>query len=138
MAKPDSPLADHPHPWTHWLGWVLSLLAIAFLLMDAVMKLLMLDVVIATTTTELGYPVESIRIIGVIILVSTALYAFPRTALLGAILLTGVLGGAMSAQLRIMSPLFSHILFGVYLGIFVWAGLWLRDEKLRALMPIRR
>lgn len=71
--------------WTYWLGWVLSGLAIAFLVMDGVMKLLMLDIVISSTT-ELGYPVESIRIIGTIVLVATLLYAVPQTAVLGAVL----------------------------------------------------
>lgn len=124
--------------WTHWLGWALSGLAIAFLIMDGVMKLLMLDVVISTTTQDLGYPIESIRIIGTIVLAATALYAYPRTAVLGAVLLTGLLGGAMSAQLRVMAPLFSHLLFSVYLGLFVWGGLWLREPRLRAIFPLLR
>lgn len=125
-----------PRNWTYWLGWVLSGLAIAFLVMDGVMKLLMLDIVISSTT-ELGYPVESIRIIGTIVLLATLLYAVPQTAVLGAVLLTALLGGAVATHLRIFSPLFSHILFGVYLGLFVWGGLWLRDAKLRALLPFR-
>jgi hypothetical protein len=125
-----------PRNWTYWLGWVLSGLAIAFLLMDGVMKLLMLDIVISSTT-ELGYPVGSIRLVGTIVLVSTLLYVFPRTSVLGAVLLTGLLGGAVATHVRIDSPLFSHVLFGVYLGLFVWGGLWLRDERLRALLPFR-
>ena len=125
-----------PRSWTYWLGWVLSGLAIAFLVMDGMMKLLMLDIVISSTI-ELGYPVESIRIIGTIVLVATLLYAVPRTAMLGAVLLTALLGGAVATHLRIFSPLFSHILFGVYLGLFVWGGLWLRDARVRALLPFR-
>ena len=70
-------------------------------------------------------------------LVFVALYLFPRTAVLGAVLMTGVLGGATAAHVRIDDPLFSHILFGVYLGAFMWGGLWLRDPRLRALAPWR-
>ena len=136
MTIMDTPIAA-PRNWTYWLGWVLSGLAIAFLVMDGVMKLLMLDIVISSTT-ELGYPVESIGIIGTIVLVVTLLYAVPQTAVLGAVLLTALLGGAVATHLRIFSPLFSHILFGVYLGLFVWGGLWLRDAKVRALLPFRR
>ena len=66
------------------------------------------------------------------------MYAIPSTAILGAILLTGYLGGAMASHLRIGSPLFSHTLFGLYLGVMVWAGLWLRDRNLRTLIPFRR
>jgi hypothetical protein len=76
--------------------------------------------------------------LGILTLVSTVLYALPRTSVLGAILLTGYLGGAIATHLRIGSPLFTHILFGVYLGLMVWGGLYLRDERLRALLPLRR
>ncbi len=72
-----------------------------------------------------------------ILLVCTALYAAPPTAVLGAILLTGYLGGGVAAHLRVGDPLFSHVLFGVYLGVMLWGGLWLRDPRLRALMPLR-
>jgi hypothetical protein len=75
--------------------------------------------------------------LGVIGLVSTALYALPRTSVLGAILLTGYMGGAIATHLRIGSPLFSHTLFGVYLGVLLWGGLWLRDPRVRALLPFR-
>ena len=136
MTVMDNSIAA-PRNWTYWLGWVLSGLAVAFLVMDGVMKLLMLDIVISSTA-ELGYPVESIRLVGTIVLVSTLLYAFPRTSVLGAVLLTGLLGGAVATHVRIDSPLFSHVLFGVYLGLFVWGGLWLRDERVRALLPFRR
>ena len=77
------------------------------------------------------------RSLGIITLVCTVLYAVPPTSILGAILLTGYLGGAMASHVRIGSPLFSHILFGFYLGLMVWGGLWLRDRNLRALMPFR-
>jgi hypothetical protein len=77
------------------------------------------------------------RILGIVTIACTVLYAIPPTSILGAILLTGYLGGAVASHLRIDSPLFTHILFGVYLGLMVWGGLWLRDRKLRMLLPLR-
>src|SRR5205085_11612901 len=120
-------------------GRVLSGIVILFMLFDASMKLIPLAVV-TDSMTELGYPPSAglARGLAVTILVCTALYAFPRTAILGAILMTGYLGGAIASHLRIGSPLFSHILFGFYLGLMVWGGLWLRDRNLRALLPFRR
>jgi DoxX-like family len=120
-----------------WAGWILSGLAILFLLMDATMKLLALPVVLETSG-PLGFPGAGMaRLLGTVLLICTVLYVFPTTAVLGAILLTGYLGGAIATQLRAGSPLFSHILFGVYLGVFVWLGLWLRDARLRSLLPLR-
>ena len=112
-----------------WTGRVLSALAVLFLLMDAVMKLLRLPVVVEATA-RLGYPDSSIRVIGVILLACTALYAVPPTAALGAVLLTGYLGGAVATNLRVENLLFSHILFPVYLGAVLWAGLLLRRPQL--------
>ena len=120
-----------------WTGRVLSGTLIAFLVFDAVIKLVPLQVVI-DTTAALGFPPELARTLGVLTLVCTALYAWPRTAILGAILLTGYLGGAIAIHLRIGNPLISHTLFGVYLGLMAWGGLYLRDERLRALIPFRR
>ena len=120
-----------------WVGRVLSGLVILFLLFDGAIKLVPLDVVI-TTSQELGIPPQLARTLGVLTLICTLLYAFPRTAVLGAILLTGYIGGAMASHLRIGSPLFSHILFGFYLGLMLWGGLWLRDRSLRASIPFRR
>jgi hypothetical protein len=117
----------------YWTGWVLSGLVIAFLVVDAGMKLLALDVV-NETMAQLGWPAEYSRTLGAIMIVCIVLYAWPRTAVIGAILLTGYLGGAMATHLRIGSPLFSHVLFGAYLGLFVWGGLYLRDAKVRAVM----
>ena len=119
------------------IGWVLSGLAIAFLVLDGGMKLVPLEVV-TTTMVELGYPPELSRGLGVLILACTVLYAIPRTSVLGAVLLTGLLGGAVATHLRIGSPVLSHLLFGVYLGLFVWGGLYLRDARLRAIFPFRR
>lgn len=117
-----------------WTGYALSGLVVLFLLMDATMKLLELPVV-AETGLQLGWPAETAFPLGVVLLICTALYVWPRTALLGAILLTGYLGGAIGTHVRVGSPLLSHVLFGVYLALFVWGGLWLRDARLRALIP---
>ncbi len=123
--------------WMRWTGLALSGLAIAFLLMDASMKLMRLPIVLKTTA-ELGWPVSSVLALGVVLLGATTLYAIPRTSVLGAVLLTGYLGGAVATHVRIESPLFSHILFGVYIGLLVWGGLYLRDARLRALFPLRK
>lgn len=115
----------------------MSGLIIAFMVFDGISKLALERHVIASTTA-IGYPVEVIRPLGVICLVCTILYAVPRTSILGAILLTGYLGGAVASKVRIEDPLFSSVLFGVYFGILVWGGLYLRDSSLRALVPLRR
>jgi hypothetical protein len=78
------------------------------------------------------------RALGIITVACTALYAIPPTSILGAILLTGYLGGAVASHVRIGNPLFTHVLFGVYLGVMLWGGLWLRDRNLRALLPFHR
>lgn len=113
-------------------GLVLTVLAVLFLLMDAIMKLLALPDVL-TTTALLGFPGTPTfaRSLGAVLLVCTLLYAWPRTAPLGAILLTGYLGGAIASHVRTASPLFSHTLFGLYLALCVWGGLFLRDRRLR-------
>ena len=124
---------------TRWTGRTLSFLVIAFLLFDAAIKLVPLPVV-TETMDKMGYgPSEGLaRTLGIITIVCTALYAVPPTSILGAILLTGYLGGAMASHVRIGSPLFTHTLFGLYLGLMVWGGLWLRDKDLRSLLPFRR
>ena len=122
-----------------WLGRVLSGLVIVFLLFDGAIKLVPWPVV-TETMNRIGYGSSETlaRSLGIITIVCTVLYAIPPTSILGAILLTGYLGGAMASHLRIGSPLFSHILFGFYLGLMVWGGLWLRDRSLRAAIPFRR
>ena len=120
-----------------WSGRVLSGLVIAFLLFDAVIKLIPLDVVIETSR-QLGIPTDLAFTLGVLTLACTLLYAFPQTSVLGAILLTGYLGGAIYVHVRAGSPLFSHTLFSVYLGLMIWGGLYLRDERLRLIFPFRR
>lgn len=117
-------------------GRALSGLAIAFLLFDALAKVFLLQPVVEGAEM-LGYPPTTMIPLGVILLLSTLLYAAPRTAVLGAILPTGYLGGAVATHVRILDPLFSHILFPVYLGAFIWGGLLLRDARLRAFLPWR-
>jgi hypothetical protein len=120
-----------------WAGRVLSGLAVLFFVMDAGGKLIAPEVMIANSP-PLGMPADPAfyRLLGGILLVCTALYAWPRTAFLGAVLVTGYLGGAVASHLRVGSPLLGFTLFGVYLGIIVWGGLWLRDPRIRALLPI--
>ena len=120
-----------------WTGYALSGLVILFLVFDGAIKLVLLQIVTDTMAT-LGWPPESARLLGVLTLISVILYAIPRTSVLGAILLTGYLGGAIATHVRIGNPLFTHTLFGVYLGLFVWGGLWFRDARLRASIPFRR
>jgi hypothetical protein len=118
-------------------GRVLSGIAVLFLLFDGAIKLVPIQPV-TDSLHELGYPVSDsfARFLGVLTLLCTALYAWPRTAVLGAVLLTGIMGGAIASHLRLGDPLFSHTLFGVYLGLFFWVGLWLRDERVRRIMPV--
>ena len=122
----------------YWAGWVMSGLVIAFLLLDSTMKLLALPIVLEASGPLGFHGPDMARGLGVLLLVCTLLYVAPWTAVLGAILLTGYLGGAVATQVRAGSPLFTHILFGVYLGVFVWAGLYLRDPRIRTLLPLRR
>jgi hypothetical protein len=124
-------------PKTLWTGWALSGITILFMLFDAVGKLTLESHVI-DATARIGYPLAALRPIGVIALLCTILYAIPRTAFLGAVLLTGFFGGAVASKIRVDAPLFSSILFAVYLGLIAWGGLYLRDERLRALFPFRR
>lgn len=119
------------------LGRVFSALAIAFLTLDVAIKLLQLPVV-GETLAGLGYPPDLGLTIGIVELVCLVLYVLPRTAVLGAILWTAVFGGGIATHLRVDSPLFSHVLFGVYLGLFVWGGLYLRSARLRDLIPLQR
>jgi hypothetical protein len=122
-----------------WLGRILSGLVILFLLFDGAIKLVPWPVV-TEAMDRIGYGSSETlaRTLGLITVVCTILYTIPPTSILGAILLTGYLGGAMASHLRIGSPLFTHTLFGFYLGLMVWGGLWLRDRKLRTLIPWQR
>lgn len=118
-----------------WTGRVLSALVIAFLLLDAGMKLVPLAPVIEAMH-HLGFASTPglARGFGLLLLACTLLYALPRTASLGAVLLTGYLGGAIAVQLRVGNPLFTHVLFGGYIGVLLWAGLLLRSSAARALL----
>jgi hypothetical protein len=120
-----------------WTGRILSALPALFLLVDSVGKLIR-PAPVVEGTVQLGYPESVLVGLGIVLLTCTVLYVIPRTAILGAIPLTGYLGGAVATHVRVGSPLFSHILFPVYLGVLIWGGLYLRDERLRALIPLRR
>ncbi len=119
-----------------WTGRVLSGLVVLFLIPDGIIKFIK-PAPVVDAFAHLGLPLSLANTIGILLLVCTAIYAFPRTAVLGAILLTGYLGGAVATHLRAGDPLFSHILFPTYLGVMLWLGLYLRDERLRALVPLR-
>ena len=120
-------------------GRILSGVVVVFLLLDGAIKLVPWPVV-TETMDRMGYGSSETlaRSLGIITIVCTVLYSIPPTSILGAIMLTGYLGGAMASHLRIGSPLFSHTLFGFYLGLMVWGGLWLRDRRLRTLIPFHR
>ena len=133
--KPPLDPATSP-PWMRWLGTVMSGLVILFLIVDATMKLLQFPIVLETTA-QLGWPVTSAVPLGIVLLLCTALYALPQTSVLGAILLTGYLGGTVATHARIGSAIFSQMLFGPYLGVMLWGGLYLRDDRVRALIPYR-
>jgi hypothetical protein len=113
-----------------WAGRILSALAVLFLLMDAVMKVMRAAPAVEGTV-QLGYPESTVAGIGIVLLACTALYVIPRAAVLGAILLTDYLGGAVATHVRLLNPLFSHTLFPVYVGVAIWLGLVLRNANLR-------
>lgn len=119
-----------------WAGRLSSALAILFLLFDSAGKLLK-PAPVVEGTVQLGYPESAILGIGIVELVCLSLYVIPRTSIFGAVLLTGFLGGAVATHVRLGNPLFSHILFPVYIGALVWGGLFLLDGRLRALVPLR-
>lgn len=132
-----TPWVEAPSKGALWAGRVLSGLGVAFMAMDATMKILRLPVAVEGTTV-LGWPASVVQPLGVVQAVCLVAYLVPRTAVLGAVLWTGYLGGAVATHVRIGSPLFSHVLFPIYVALFFWGGLWLRDPKVRALLPIRR
>src|SRR5258708_10446205 len=116
-----------------WTGRIVSGLTVAFLLFDGVMKLVKPTVVVESTR-QLGYPESDITGIGSVLLTCTLLYILPRTSILGAILLTGYLGGAVASQVRVGAGWF-NVVFATMFGVLVWGGLWLRDTRLRTLLP---
>lgn len=133
-APPATTTTSKPALWT---GRALSTLAILFLLLDAVLKLVKPAEVVEGTSL-LGFPESVITGLGITLLACTILYTVPRTAILGAILLTGYLGGAIATHVRVENPLFTHILFPTYLAAIFWGGLYLREPRLRQLLPFRR
>lgn len=121
--------------WPLWTGRVLSTLSVLFLLFDAAGKFMM-PAQVVQACQRLGFPVNLSPTLGVLLTVSTLLYAIPRTAVLGAVLLTGYLGGAIAIQMRAGSPLFETV-FPVLFGMVVWAGIYLRDCRVRRVFPVR-
>jgi len=121
-------------------GRILSGLVILFLLFDAGLKLASPGTAIKYSPPGLGWPLEAgtMYLLGALLLIPTLLHIWRPTAILGAILITGYLGGAIATHVRINSPLFSHSLFGVYLGLMLWGGMWLRDPRVRALIPVSK
>jgi hypothetical protein len=120
-----------------WTGRILSALAVLFLAFDCTIKLLRLAPAVEGTV-QLGYPASVIVPLGIVQLVCLALYLIPRTAVLGAVLWTGYLGGAIATHVRLGNPLFTHLLFPVYVALLIWGGLYLRDDRLRAVFPWRQ
>ncbi len=120
-----------------WIGWGVSGLLTAFNLLDALGKFAKPQPVIAAFVRT-GWPVELSVLIGAILLACTVLYLIPKTAVLGAVLLTGYLGGAVATNLRLENPWFTNTLFPVYFGVLIWVGVWLRAEKLREVFPLVR
>jgi hypothetical protein len=119
------------------LGRVVSALPVLFLIFDSGIKFTQLDAV-AQSMAQLGYGAGSALGIGILELVCLVLYVLPRTSVLGVVLLTGYLGGAIAAHVRVGNPLVSHVLFPVYVAALLWGGLYLREPRLRALLPLRR
>jgi DoxX-like protein len=116
-----------------WAGRVMSALAVLFLFVDAIGKLLRVGPVVEGTV-KLGYQENVVFPLGVLLLIGVVLYAMPRTSLLGAIYLTAFLGGAVATHVRVGSPLATHVLFGVYVAVFLWCGLALRSPRLLTLL----
>lgn len=119
-----------------WAGRILTAIPVMFLTFDAVIKLLQLDVV-KESLVQLGYPVTFGLTLGLLELFCLVLYVVPRTSVLGAILMTGYLGGAVATHVRLEQPLFSHTLFPIYIALMLWGGLYLREARLRAIVPLR-
>lgn len=119
-----------------WTGRVLTAILSALLLLDSVVKLARVPQAVEGTV-QLGYPAATLVPIGFVALFCLVLYVIPRTAVLGAILWTGYFGGAVATHLRAGNPLFTHILSPVYFGAAIWLALWLRDRRVRALIPFR-
>lgn len=117
-----------------WTSRILSTVGAAFLVFDSITKILGVKQVV-DGTVELGYSHQLVPIIGVLLLVFSILYIIPRTRMIGLLLLTGYLGGAVATHFRVGSPLLTHILFPVYISLLLWVGFYLREESLKAVIP---
>ena len=131
-ANPTAPASQKKH----WAGRSISALVVLFLLLDSAVKLMKLPPAVEGTA-RLGYPVSLVLPIGIVLLICVVLYVIPSTSVVGAILLTGYLGGAVASNVRIGNPLFGYVLFPVYVAVLLWTGLLLRDDRLRELVPLR-
>ena len=120
-----------------WAGWIISGLVAAFLFLDAAIKFIKPPQVVEAFVRS-GWPIDLSVVVGAVLLICTVVYLIPKISVLGAVLLTGYLGGAVATNLRLHNPLFSYTLFPVYFGVLVWVGLWLREPQLRALFPFAR
>lgn len=128
-----------PSKARHWTGRILSTLTVLFLIMDIVFKFIRpIPPQVMQSISQLGFQPSILPITGILLVVCTLLYVLPATSVLGAVLLTGYLGGAVSVHVRVGNPLFGYILFPVYIGILLWAGLCLREPRLLALLPLRK
>lgn len=130
-------MASRVSPARLWTGRVTEGLIAAFLLMDIVIKF-MKPPQVAEAFVRSGWSLDLSVPLGVILLISLVVYLVPRTSMLGAILLTGYLGGAVASNMRLHEPLFSYTLFPIYFGVLTWLSLWLRDPRLNAFIPLRR
>jgi len=119
-----------------WTGRMISGIAILFMLFDSITKLLKVDAVVKASA-QLGYSGAALSAIGAILLVCVVVYVIPRTSILGAVLITGYLGGAVATNLRVGTPIFSNVLFPVYFGVLVWAGLYLREQRVRQFFSLK-
>lgn len=123
-------------PYMLWLGRALTGIFALFMLAASISPKLFGAKVAQDSMLKLGWPVEYLFFVGIIELTCLVLYLVPKTSVVGAVLMMGLLGGAVAAHLRIGNPLMTHVLFGVYLGLLMWGGLWLRDERLRSVFPL--
>ncbi|MCM3621718.1 DoxX family protein [Brevibacillus borstelensis] len=119
-----------------WTARIMSGLVILFMLFDSIFKFIQ-PAPVVEGTLQLGYAQHHLAVIGTLGLISTILYAIPRTAFLGAVLLTGYFGGAIATHIRMDAPLFSHVLCPVYLAVLAWGAIWLRNERARKLIPLQ-
>lgn len=126
-----------PRGARRWAGLAMKGLAVLFLLFDASLKLFQVQAAVEGTT-ELGYPAGVILPLGMLQVILLVLYLVPRTSVLGAVLWTGYLGGAIATHVRLSNPLFTHVLFPIYVAVLLWGGIWLLDARLRAMLPLRR